>query len=146
MKPRTVTEEEVKKDPNCIWNAFIDLIVCSSYEDLTSAQRAARLVWLYDSEVLNGGRLQFFQNHGAEHLTETVQALGLMEAADQQRILLEAMELSASVRARSFPPLTSTVPKRWKANSAASIRVSMIACHHSTTDSRRTWTLTSRCL
>ena len=56
------------------------------YEDLTPEQRRAHLVFWYESEVQNGGHLQYFENSGAEHLEETVYALGLLGAEGQQEV------------------------------------------------------------
>jgi hypothetical protein len=48
------------------------------------------LVFGYDSEVQNGGHLQYFENRGATHLEETIIALGELGAHEQQSVLKEA--------------------------------------------------------
>lgn len=90
MKTRTVTREEVNAKPFCIWNAYVDFLAMEDYEDLTPEQRRAHLVFWYESEMQNGGHLQYFENRGAEHLEETVYALGLLGAKGQQEVLREA--------------------------------------------------------
>jgi len=47
-------------------------------------------VFWYESEVQNGGHLQYFENRGTEHLAEAVEALGLVGAAGHQQVLREA--------------------------------------------------------
>lgn len=65
------------------------------YEELTEEQRPAHLVFWYESEVQNGGHLQYFVNKGTRHLSETVHALGVLGANCQQQILQEAGRIFA---------------------------------------------------
>jgi hypothetical protein len=90
MKIRKLSHRDFDADPYCVWNAFVDLLAMEDYQDLTPEQRVAHLVFWYESEVQNGGPLQFFENRGTEHLGETIEALGLLGAACQQRVLREA--------------------------------------------------------
>ena len=64
MKP-TPLREDTQRDPNLIWNQFTDFLAMSDIDHLDSAQRPAYLVFWYDSEVQNGGHLQFFLNRGS---------------------------------------------------------------------------------
>jgi hypothetical protein len=66
------------------------------YEDLAEEQRAAHLVFWYDAEAFNGGHIQYFQNRGVVHLSETIVALGNLGAACQQLILRDAAERFSS--------------------------------------------------
>ncbi len=50
------------------------------YDDLSPEQRPAHLVYWYESEVQNGGHLQYFENRGTEHLAAAVKALGSLGA------------------------------------------------------------------
>ena len=93
MKIRTLTKHEVEAEPFRIWNAYVDLLATEDYHDLSPEQRPAHLVFWYESEVQNGGHSQYFENRDGEHLTGTVDALGLLEAPCQQQILREAGEL-----------------------------------------------------
>jgi len=93
MITRSLTKFEAQAEPSCIWNAYVDLLAMESCEDLTSDQRPAHLVFWYESEVQNGGHLQYFENRGAKHLAETIDALGLLKAGCQQRVLREASAL-----------------------------------------------------
>lgn len=44
----------------------------------------------YDSEVNNGGHLQYFENQGTNHLTETINTLKELKAFSQAEILEKA--------------------------------------------------------
>ena len=90
MKIRSLTKAQVEAEPFQVWNSFVDLLAMETYEALSSEQRPAHLVFWYESEVQNGGHFQYFENHEARHLKETVEALGLLGAKCQQKILSEA--------------------------------------------------------
>jgi hypothetical protein len=92
MKIRILSKRDVDEEPFQVWNAFIDLLAMEDYQDLTPEQRAAQLVFWYESEVQNGGHLQFFENRGTQQLDETIEALGLLGATCQQTVLREASE------------------------------------------------------
>ena len=107
MKTRRLTKQEVDAQPFRVWNAYADLLAMEDYRDLAEEQRPAHLVFWYESEVQNGGHLQYFENRGTELLQETVNALGLLGAGCQQQILREAGEVLVS---RTRPPIR-TVPE-----------------------------------
>jgi hypothetical protein len=75
-----------------IWNAFLDLICLTAYEDLTPNQRGAQLAFFYESEVFNGGHLQYFENQGTGHLEETLAALEVIGATCQRQVLEKASQ------------------------------------------------------
>jgi len=93
MKTRTLTKREVEAEPLRVWNAYVDLLAMEDYHDLAPEQRPAHLVYWYESEVQNGGHLQYFENFGTKHLAETIEALGLLGATCQQQVLRGAGEL-----------------------------------------------------
>ena len=93
MKLRRLSKGEVTAEPFRVWNSFVDLLAVEQYEDLSASQRPAHLVFWYESEVQDGGHLQYFENRGTKHLTETIEALGLLGALCQQQILREASDL-----------------------------------------------------
>jgi len=90
MATVTVTRKDASENPHLIWNAFVDLLASCGYAELSVEQRLAYLVFWYDSEVLNGGHLQYFQNRDTEYLDETIVSLGLLGATCQQQVLREA--------------------------------------------------------
>jgi Domain of unknown function (DUF4375) len=89
---RSLTKQEVEAEPFRVWNAFVDVLTMEDYDDLSPEQRPAHLVYWYESEVQNGGHLQYFENRGTEHLAATVKALGSLGAICQQQVLREAGE------------------------------------------------------
>jgi hypothetical protein len=92
MKPRTLTKKEVDGEPFRVWNAYVDLLAMERYEDLSPVQRPAHLVFWYESEVQNGGHLQYFENRGTDQLAVTIDALGSLGATCQQQVLRDAGE------------------------------------------------------
>ncbi|MFC5861044.1 DMP19 family protein [Acidicapsa dinghuensis] len=81
--------DAVKQAPHLIWNSFID-VIARNYSEIEDNQRSAHLVFLYDVEVQNGGHMQYFENHRATRLNETMQALMLLGANCQATILEDA--------------------------------------------------------
>jgi hypothetical protein len=90
MITRKVTHETVSRAPYEVWNAFVDLLVTEDYNDLDEMQRAAHLAFWYDSEVQNGGHMQYFANRGTGLLRETLEALQVVGAECQRRVLASA--------------------------------------------------------
>jgi hypothetical protein len=101
MMRRTLSREDYEQDPYLAWNAFVDLLHMSEYEGLTSTQQTAHLALWYDSEVQNGGHLQYFDNRGISHLSQTLSALAALGASKQRLVLIDA----AAIR-RGSPGLT----------------------------------------
>lgn len=93
MKTRTVAKEKVEAWPPTVWNAYVNLLALEPYDELTEEQRPAHLVFWYESEVQNGGHLQYFENRGTEHLPEAVEVLELLGANCQKEILQAAGDL-----------------------------------------------------
>ncbi len=93
MNKRKLTQQQVNDAPYEVWNAFVDILAMEDYSDLAPEQRPAHLVFWYDSEVQNGGHLQYFENRRGEHLDETIAALELLGASCQQELLREAARL-----------------------------------------------------
>ena len=96
-----LASRDVEADSNLIWNEFIGVVACD-YEELEARQRPAHLVFVYESEVQNGGHLQYFENAGTSRIQETVDALKLLDATCQALVLKEAAEVYA-VPSREHP-------------------------------------------
>jgi hypothetical protein len=90
MSRPKLRRKEVEAAPYLAWNAFVDLVIMSDHEELTSVQRVAHLAMWYDSEVQNGGHLQYFENRGTQHFQETLAALTTVGAHCQHGVLEEA--------------------------------------------------------
>ena len=93
MITRLLSKAEIEAEPFRIWNAYVNLLAMEKYDHLSPKQRPAHLVFWYESEVQNGGHLQYFENRGTRHLKATIEALGKLEAICQQQVLREAGEL-----------------------------------------------------
>ena len=90
IPPRKVKRQDLESRPYVLWNEFVDLLVTSDYEDLSQTQRVAYLAFLYDSEVQNGGHLQYFENRGTGRVEESIGALDRLGAPCQRDVLREA--------------------------------------------------------
>jgi hypothetical protein len=88
---RQVSRRDLKQRPYLLWNAYVDLLAMGEYVDLTPRQRIAHLAFWYDSEVQNGGHLQFFENRGGRHLENTLDALRELGAEGQRQVLSDAI-------------------------------------------------------
>jgi len=85
----SIPTRDAQEEPWTIWNAFIDVIGRRPKElDLT--QIPAHLVFVYESEVQNGGHLQYFENQGTKALDVTAEALKILGAPCHRHILQEA--------------------------------------------------------
>jgi hypothetical protein len=89
---RKVKRSDLETEPYLIWNSFIDLIALTDYEDLSEIQRVAHLAFLYESEVQNGGHLQYFENQGVARIDETLAALETLGADCHRKVLQAASE------------------------------------------------------
>jgi len=74
------------------------------------------LFW-YESEVQNGGHLQYFENCGTERLAETIAALGSLGAPCHQEVLREAGALWHERLALMYSRLTNFTTLRSLVNS-----------------------------
>ncbi|MCX7923108.1 MAG: DMP19 family protein [Clostridia bacterium] len=89
---KSLNKLNVEKEPYLVWNAFINVIGLEEYNDLNEIQRIPHLCYWYDSEVNNGGHLQYFENCGISRLKETIAALEVLGAIEQANILKEASD------------------------------------------------------
>jgi len=86
-----IAKADLEANPGAEWNGFVDLLAVNDYEDLAPRQRAAHLVFWYESEVQNGGHLQFFSNPSGERADETVSALAGIGAPAHAEVLRRAL-------------------------------------------------------
>lgn len=73
------------------WNAFVDLLANEEFDSLTTIQRAAHLAFWYDSEIQNGGHLQYFENAAGRSANEAILALQSIGGAAQAEVLSTAL-------------------------------------------------------
>lgn len=93
MIKRFIKRSILKSEPYEKWNQFIDLISMEGYEDLTNIQRIAHLCFWYDSEVQNGGHIQYFTNREGNYFDETIKALDKIGAFKQKELLTKVVNL-----------------------------------------------------
>jgi hypothetical protein len=87
----TLKRSDYAEKPWLAWNAFVYLIANENNEDFSPLQRIASLAFGYDSEVQNGGHLQYFENRGTARAHELAEALGALGAMQHKHIFLEAL-------------------------------------------------------
>jgi len=68
----------------------VDLLAKSTLAELSDTQRPPHLVFWYESEVQNGGHLQFFENRPGELIEPTLAALRVLGAEAYLPILNDA--------------------------------------------------------
>src|SRR5258708_11795561 len=125
--------------PGIRWNVFVH--VCfSNIEDLTPAQRVGHLVFLYSSEVYNGGHYQYFVNKGHWDHAEVVCALETIGAADYAANLVGLLKKSTLIQSSGHRMLSSFWPTKlimiFQLTTACSVRdVHATSTHGSRTTS-----------
>jgi hypothetical protein len=99
MKPKELEKSKVDEAPYLVWNAFIE-VVNGSQSELNDIQSVASLAFWYDSEIQNGGHLQYFENiynnyknREEAFIKATLEALKIIGANKQADILNEAAKL-----------------------------------------------------
>jgi Domain of unknown function (DUF4375) len=88
--PQTVTRKQVEDEPFIVWNEYVGILGMSDYHELTEIQRVAHLSFWYDSELQNGGHLQYFENHGDHRAEEVIRSLRCLGGAEQADVLSRA--------------------------------------------------------
>ncbi len=79
---KRVSRKALIADPYHGWNTFIEILAMGDAKFLTAVQRRAQLLFRYDSEVQNGGHLQYFCNQSdvrVDEVTEALKVFGLLE-------------------------------------------------------------------
>ena len=91
MSPRTLQSSVANKEPWRVWNAYVDMLAVSPLESLDAVQRPAALVFAYESEVQNGGHLQYFENRREDRKEEVIESLELLGAGHHAGVLRAAV-------------------------------------------------------
>ena len=92
MIKRKISRKELKVKDYLVWNAFIDLISKEEESNLTKIQQIGKRVFDYDSEILNGGHMQYFENTRLSDYNQIIDSLTKMNAIKQANILHRADE------------------------------------------------------
>ena len=130
MLKRRLSNAAIKSDPSCGWNAFIDLLASSAYDELNDVQLPPQLAFRYESEVQNGGHVQFFENQPDRLIQPTVEALVVVAAVPFADILRNAVDRWRSRKPRKLEDLADFI-------SAAKEGESAISTAHTTISGRR---------
>ncbi|MFN7919325.1 MAG: DUF4375 domain-containing protein [Bryobacteraceae bacterium] len=88
-----IRRAELELDPNVLWNRFVALLARGDAESLDAVQWPAHLAFWYESEVQNGGHLQFFLNRPDNAPEMTVRALETLGAHSHACILARAVAI-----------------------------------------------------
>lgn len=91
MKPR-LRRADLAADPNLLWNQFIAILANSEHRQLDESERPLSLIFCYESEVQNGGHLQYFLNQPGS-ATETIAALTTVGADEHANVLTQALTI-----------------------------------------------------
>lgn len=126
---RKLSRATLEQKPYEAWNAFINLLAKEKYEDLDEVQRIAHLCFWYDSEVQNGGHLQYFENRGTVFLDETLASLAVLGAECQRRILGAAGRLISITPNASIDTIDDYVAASREAQFASSDSAYLAANH-----------------
>lgn len=94
--PVRISRKRLADAPYEVWNAFVK-IALSPYDELDTTQRVAHHALWYESEVRNGGHLQYFENHGTVHADEAVAALKHIGANCQAAVFTRAVSQRQSL-------------------------------------------------
>jgi hypothetical protein len=89
---RKLKASAVAEESYLVWNAFIDLLAMEEYEQMSTLQKRAHLLFWYDSAVQNGGHHQYFENSAGRRCHETVEALRELGLVGQARVLGDAIQ------------------------------------------------------
>lgn len=94
MKLIHLRKADVEAFPQgAIWNAFVQLLAMSEPEELGPSQLPAQRAFWYDSEVQNGGHLQYFLNRGITEAQAAVPNLRDLSAIVFSELLREAISI-----------------------------------------------------
>lgn len=93
MIKQILTEKQIIEEPWQVWNSFVDLVSMEQYDDLTPVQKVGSALFWYNSEVQNGGHMQYLVNHGISHLKSTINAFETIENYDFTPLLKKAITI-----------------------------------------------------
>ena len=103
--PVVLSPEQIAEVSYERWNALVH-IAFLPYEQLDNLQRIPHHALWYESEVNNGGHLQYFENHGTDRVPEAIESLKSLGALSQAAVLTDALTLRMSVKRKRILSLT----------------------------------------
>ena len=93
MIKRKLSKQIIEKEPYQIWNSFIDILAMELENNLSDVQKIAQKSWWYDSEVQNGGHLQYFENTSLQNYSSIIDSLIAVGAKEFAHLLSESSDL-----------------------------------------------------
>jgi hypothetical protein len=90
--PIRINRRRTKKPDLAVSKALTEIALMHEYEELDDVQKVAHLSIWYESEVNNGGHLQYFHNRRLQWIEETIAALATIGASGQAEILRRAVD------------------------------------------------------
>lgn len=90
---RTIKLSDLANDVNLLWNEFVDILAMEEYQENEIIIKDASLAFWYDSELQNGGHLQYFENRGIDDSEDTANALKKIGAEKQKKVFEKALKI-----------------------------------------------------
>lgn len=111
MVKRKLSKQIIEQEPYLVWNSFIDILAMEPEHNLSDIQKVAQRTWWYDSEVQNGGHLQYFENSSEKDYRTVIESLIAIGAKDHVDILIKASEQYLRKKRRSIKTVLQFVKK-----------------------------------
>jgi hypothetical protein len=83
----TITRSELDAEPAARLSALVTFLAEHREYQSRETVKSFWLAYTYDAEVLNGGHLQYFHNHGTGDVPATLKALRLIGGRDHAALL-----------------------------------------------------------
>mgnify|MGYP001263600490 CR=1 FL=1 len=96
MIKRKLSKKIIAEKDFQLWNSFIDLLAMESEDDLTEIQKHAQRAFWYESEIQNGGHLQYFENFRMKDYSDIINSLKFIGANNHSIVLTKASNLFIS--------------------------------------------------
>jgi hypothetical protein len=93
MIRRTLSKNILEKDNFQLWNSFIDILAMENEKNLTDIQKNAQRAFWYESEVQNGGHVQYFENMNLDNYVLIINSLKYIGADNHAEILEKAVKI-----------------------------------------------------
>ena len=93
MIRRKLTRKEAKEKEYLIWNAFVDLVTMEKECNLSEIQMHGKRAFDYDSEIQNGGHLQYFENYKHKDHNQVIESLLELNEIKQANLLEQALAI-----------------------------------------------------
>jgi len=93
MIRRKLSKNILEKENFQLWNSFIDILAMENEKKLTDIQKNAQRAFWYESEVQNGGHVQYFENINLNNYVPIINSLKYIGANNHAEILEKAVKI-----------------------------------------------------